>query len=53
MGSTVKGDHINSLKLTGNIMKLYIQRTHCISVLCASQDKQLLFSYTSLTGWIL
>jgi len=25
MGSTVKGDHINSLKHSGNIMKLYIQ----------------------------
>jgi hypothetical protein len=32
MGSAVKGDHINSVKLSGNIMKLYIQRIQYISV---------------------
>jgi len=38
MGSTVKGGHINSLKLSGNIMKLYIQRTHSISVFCVHRS---------------
>lgn len=43
MGSTVKGA-ILTLKLSGNIMKLYIQRPPVYRcVLCASQYKQLIF----------
>lgn len=48
MGSTVKGA-ILTLKLSGNIMKLYIQRPPVYRcVLCASQYKQLLIFLNSL-----
>jgi hypothetical protein len=47
-----------SLKPTGhqtyrqfNIHKFYILPTQCIYVLCGSENKQPLFSYTALTDW--
>ena len=34
-----------------NIQQFYVLPTHCIYVLCGSQNKQRLFPYTALTDW--
>jgi len=34
-----------------NIHKSYVLPTHCICVLCVSENKQRLFPYTALTDW--
>jgi len=61
-GATPKReDNIKPLKPTGyyvyhqfNIHKSYILPTQLyLCVLCGSQNKQLLFPYTALTGWFL
>ena len=36
-----------------NTHKPYVLPTHCIYVLCGSQNKQRLFPYTTLTDWFL
>jgi len=34
-----------------NIHKSYVQPTQCIYVLCGSENKRRLYSYTALTDW--
>ena len=36
-----------------NIQQFYVLPTHCIYVLCGSENKQPLFPYTPLTDWFL
>jgi len=34
-----------------NIQQLYVLPTHCIYVLCGSENKERIIPYTTLTDW--